>query len=149
MARKKSKPVESGYALFDVLYEDGSRSSNRRVPRSILGGLDGDEPARKAIEEQDNTIAEKAGRPRIAIKKITRSPAWRALASRAALPCRHWNDPHVAQIGRMLRRPTEPSAGQAFPRIEEPVPCRQTTGPGLRSISCAQLRSTGERRLSL
>ncbi|MBM1174408.1 hypothetical protein [Microvirga arabica] len=74
MARKKSKPVESGYALFDVLYEDGSRSSNRRVPRSILGGFDGDEPARKAIEEQDNTIAEKAGRPRIPIKKITRSP---------------------------------------------------------------------------
>ena len=74
MARKKSKPVESGYALFDVLYEDGSRSSNRRVTRSILGGLDGDEPARKAIEEQDNAIAEKAGRPRILIKKITRSP---------------------------------------------------------------------------
>ena len=74
MARKNSKPVESGYALFDVLYEDGSRSSNRRVPRSILGGLDGDEPARKAIEEQDNAIAEKAGRLRIPIKKITRSP---------------------------------------------------------------------------
>ena len=74
MARKKSKPVESGYALFDVLYEDGSRSSNRRVARSILGGLDGDEPARRAIEEQDNAIAEKAGRPRLPIKKITRSP---------------------------------------------------------------------------
>jgi hypothetical protein len=75
MARKKSQPVESGYVLFDILYEDGSRSSNRRVPRSKLGGLDGDEPARKVIEEQDNTIAEKAGRPRIPIKKITRSPA--------------------------------------------------------------------------
>lgn len=74
MARKKSKPVENGYALFDVIYEDGSRSSNRRVPRSILGGLDGDEPARKAIEEQDNAIAEKAGRPRIPIKTIMRSP---------------------------------------------------------------------------
>jgi hypothetical protein len=75
MARNKSKLIESGYALFDVLYEDGSRSSNRRVPRSILGGLDGDEPARKAIEEQDNAIAEKAGRPRIPIKKVTRSQA--------------------------------------------------------------------------
>ena len=74
MARKKSKALESGYALFDVLYEDGSRSSNRRVPRSILGGLDGDESARKAIEEQDNAVAEKAGRPRIPIKKVTRSP---------------------------------------------------------------------------
>jgi hypothetical protein len=74
MARKKSKPIENGYALFDVFYEDGSRTSNRRVPRAILGGLDGDEPARKAIEEQDNAIAEKADRPRIPIKKIVRSP---------------------------------------------------------------------------
>jgi hypothetical protein len=74
LARKKAKPVESGYALFDILYEDGSRSSNRRVPRSPLGGLDGDEPARNAIEEQDNAIAEKAGRLRIQIKKIMRSP---------------------------------------------------------------------------
>lgn len=73
MARKKSKPIESGFALFDVLYEDGSQTSNRRVPRSILGGIDGDEPARKIIEEQDNAIAEKAGRPRIPIKKVTRS----------------------------------------------------------------------------
>jgi hypothetical protein len=75
VARKKSKPLENGYALFDVLYEDGSRTSNRRVPRAVLGGLDGDEPARQAIEDQDKAIAEKAGRPRIAIKAIARSPA--------------------------------------------------------------------------
>ncbi len=75
MARRTPKAAENGYALFDILYADGSRSSNRRVPRSILGGLDGDEPARRVSEEQDNTIAEKAGRPRIPIKKITRSPA--------------------------------------------------------------------------
>ena len=74
LARKKSKHVESGYALFDVLYEDGYRSSNRRVARSPLGGLDGDEPARKVIEEQDTPIAEKAARPRFPTKKITRSP---------------------------------------------------------------------------
>jgi hypothetical protein len=75
VARKKSKPLENGYALFDVLYEDGSRTSNRRVPRAVLGGLDGDEPARQAIEDQDKAIAEKAGRPRIGIKAIARSPA--------------------------------------------------------------------------
>ena len=49
MARKKSKPLESAWVLFDVYYEDGSRSSNRRVPSAVLGGLDGDEPARTAI----------------------------------------------------------------------------------------------------
>jgi hypothetical protein len=73
MARRKSKPLETGYALFDVTYEDGSLSSNRRVPRSLLGGLDGDAPALDAIKEQDDAIAAKAGRPSLEIKKITRS----------------------------------------------------------------------------
>ncbi len=73
MARKKSKPLESAYVLFDVYYEDGSRTSNRRVPSSVLGGLDGDEPARRAIEEQDETIAERSGRPRLPIKRLVRS----------------------------------------------------------------------------
>jgi hypothetical protein len=73
VAKKKSKPAETGFVLFDVYYQDGSRSSNRRVPRALLGGLDGDEPARKAIEEQDDIIADKAGRPRLQIKSLARS----------------------------------------------------------------------------
>lgn len=72
-SRKKSKPLESGYVLFDVFYEDGSRTSNRRVPVTVLGGLDGDDPAREVIEEQDQTIAERSGRPRLVIKTLTRS----------------------------------------------------------------------------
>jgi hypothetical protein len=71
--RKKMKPQDSGYVLFDLIYEDGSRSSNRRVPSSALGGLDGDEPARQVIEEQDRAIAERAGRPRLAIKSVVRA----------------------------------------------------------------------------
>ena len=61
--------------LFDVVYEDGSRASNRRVPMEILGGLDGDEPARAFIEEQDETIAQRSGRPRSPIQSLSRSPA--------------------------------------------------------------------------
>jgi len=73
--RTKSKPktLERSYVLFDVLYEDGSRASNRRVPASVVGGLDGDEPARRVIEEQDEVIAAKSGRPRVSIKRLTRS----------------------------------------------------------------------------
>jgi len=71
MARKPA--TREGFVLFDVLYEDGSQRSNRRVPSEILGGLDGDAPARTAIEEQDRLIAEKAGKPFIAIKSIRRS----------------------------------------------------------------------------
>jgi hypothetical protein len=62
MARKPTKYV--GYVLFDVLYEDGSQRSNRRVPADALGGLDGDEPARDIIAAQDAEIAEKSGRSR-------------------------------------------------------------------------------------
>lgn len=71
--RTKSKPQERGFVLFDVVYEDGSRRSNRKVPAELLGGLDGDEPARRLLEEQDEQIAEMAGRPRLPIKEMTRS----------------------------------------------------------------------------
>jgi len=47
--------------------------SNRRVPVSALGGLDGDEAAGRIVEEQDEAIAEKSGRPRLRIKQLTRS----------------------------------------------------------------------------
>lgn len=73
MARKKSKPLDAEFVMFDVVYSDGSRSSNRRVPTALLGGLDGDEPARDAIIEQDAAIAEKSGRPALAITSLTRS----------------------------------------------------------------------------
>ncbi|WP_207459912.1 hypothetical protein [Azospirillum sp. SYSU D00513] len=74
MARKSKKTSESEFVLFDVLYQDGAQTSNRRVPRAILEGLDGDEPARGVIEEQDRKIAEMSGNPRGPIKTITRSP---------------------------------------------------------------------------
>ena len=73
MARKK-RPPSKGFVLFDVVYQDGSRTSNRRVPGAELGGLDGDAPARAFIEAQDRAIAERSGSPRGPIKSITRSP---------------------------------------------------------------------------
>ena len=72
--RIKLKPQERGSVLFDVVYEDGSRASNRRVPMEILGGLDGDEPARQLIEQNEAEIAEKAGRPPRVVQSLTRSP---------------------------------------------------------------------------
>jgi hypothetical protein len=73
MARKKSKPLDAEFVLFDVFYSDGSRSSNRRVSTSLLGGLDGDEPARDAIMEQDKLIAEKSGKPALEITSLARA----------------------------------------------------------------------------
>lgn len=78
MARKK-EPGPAGFVLFDVTYEDGTLSSNRRVPDTEVGGLDGDAPAKAFIEAQDRAVAEKSGRPRGRIKSVVRS-ARRALA---------------------------------------------------------------------
>ena len=76
MARKPG--TRTDFVLFDVLYEDGSQRSNRKVPGDILGGLDGDAPARAVIEEQDRAIAEKSGIPPSPIKSLRRSgeKAW-------------------------------------------------------------------------
>lgn len=79
MARRKpdkvtrKKSAEGEYILFDIVYEDGSRSSHRKVPRAEVAGLDGDAPARWLIEAQDRKIAELSGRPRGPIKTIVRS----------------------------------------------------------------------------
>ncbi|MFC5069013.1 hypothetical protein [Flaviflagellibacter deserti] len=70
MAKKPGSKSE--FVLFNVIYEDGSQRSNRRVPADILGGLDGDEPARAVIEQQDREIADKSGLAPLVIKKLTR-----------------------------------------------------------------------------
>ena len=75
MARQKPKTkADSEFVLFDVLYEDGSRRSNRRVPSSALEGLDGDAAAWTIIEAQDREHGGMSGRPRPRIKSVTRSP---------------------------------------------------------------------------
>ena len=76
MARKPATRVE--FTLFDVVYEDGSQRSNRRVPSEVLGGLDGDAPARAIIEEQDRLIAERSGTPAVAVKSVYRSGSKKA-----------------------------------------------------------------------
>jgi hypothetical protein len=73
MARKK--PLESEFVLFDVIYEDGTRSSNRKVAMAELDKFDADASARAILEAQDRRISEMSGRPRGPIKAITRSAA--------------------------------------------------------------------------
>jgi hypothetical protein len=73
MAKKPTARQE--FVLFDVTYEDGTQRSNRRVPAEVLGGLDGDDAARGAIEDQDREIAGKSGLPPLRIKSLKRSGA--------------------------------------------------------------------------
>lgn len=72
MARKPTARVE--YVSYDVVYEDGSQRSNRRVPADLLGGIDGgDKAVLEALQEQDRVISEKSGMPPLAIKSFKRS----------------------------------------------------------------------------
>jgi hypothetical protein len=68
------RKILSSFVSFDVTYVDGSRTSNRRVPYTELGGLDGDEPALHFIAAQDREISAASGRPRPDIKSVARTP---------------------------------------------------------------------------
>ncbi|MCJ7527261.1 MAG: hypothetical protein MUO37_03975 [Methyloceanibacter sp.] len=74
----KKQPLPNGFVLFDVIYEDGTQTSNRKVPAGELGGLDGDMPARTFVEGQDRKIGEMSGTPRARIKTIVRTRKARA-----------------------------------------------------------------------
>ena len=62
MARSRRQPVEREFVLFDVLYEDGTRTSNRKVPGSEVGGLD--KSAFVAPQLDRNALLDRAGRAR-------------------------------------------------------------------------------------
>ena len=72
MAKKPGTNPKGEFVFFDVVYEDGSQRSNRRVPAELLGSLEKDEPARGYIIEQDREIAEKSGRAPLQIKSLQR-----------------------------------------------------------------------------
>jgi hypothetical protein len=72
MARRSTVRRVDEVVLFDVLYEDGTRTSNRKVPGAELDDIDGDLLAKTYIEAQDRQIAEISGKPRAPIKSLTR-----------------------------------------------------------------------------
>ena len=73
MARSQKKPKTDGFILYDVLYDDGSRSSNRKVATADLDSLNVEASAKAILAAQDRIIAEQSGRPRGDIKSISKS----------------------------------------------------------------------------
>jgi len=73
MARKKPR-IDDSVILFDVIYEDGIRSSRRKVAASDLADFNGDDHAKTLIMAQDREIAKMSGNQRGTVKTITRSP---------------------------------------------------------------------------
>jgi hypothetical protein len=72
MGRRSTLRRLEEFVLFDVLYEDGTRTSNRKVPRSELVDIDTDRLAMTYIEAQDRQISEISRKPRGLIKSLTR-----------------------------------------------------------------------------
>ena len=76
MARKKSAAKRATFTAFNVTYEDGMMTSNRRVSNDLLDQSFGDslqDLARTAIEDQDNEIAQRSGQRRAKIKTIAQA----------------------------------------------------------------------------
>lgn len=72
MAKKPTARAE--FVFFNVVYEDGSQRSNRKVPQDAVDDpYDSAGAIRAALEEQDRQISEKSGLPPLAIKTITRA----------------------------------------------------------------------------
>ena len=72
----KSKGKGAAFIMFNVMYEDGMVTSNRRISNDLLDQSFGDslqDLARIAIENQDNEIAQRSGQSRAKIKTITNS----------------------------------------------------------------------------
>ena len=73
---KKSKGKGAAFIMFNVMYEDGMVTSNRRISNDLLDQSFGDslqDLARIAIENQDNEIAQRSGQSRAKIKTIARA----------------------------------------------------------------------------
>jgi hypothetical protein len=73
MAKKKPR-IDDSVILFDVIYEDGTRSSRRKVAAADLADSDDDDHAKTLIMAQDREIAKMSGNQRGTVKTITRSP---------------------------------------------------------------------------
>ena len=70
MSRKKPG---GEFTTFNVVYEDGSLSSNRKIADAELAGLSDDASIRAILEAQDRKVAALSGRPRGRIKSVARS----------------------------------------------------------------------------
>ncbi|MBV9829486.1 MAG: hypothetical protein JO001_28025 [Alphaproteobacteria bacterium] len=73
MAKRPGTRRVEEFVFFNVMYEDGTQTSNRKVPCAELDGLEGDARAQPFIEEQDRKIAEMSGKPRGPIKSVSRA----------------------------------------------------------------------------
>ena len=75
MARKTPKGKSASFMMFNVTYEDGMVTSNRKISKELLDQSFGDsiqDLALAALSEQDNEIARRSSQRRAKIKTISK-----------------------------------------------------------------------------
>ncbi|HWT98346.1 MAG TPA: hypothetical protein VN229_12055 [Terriglobales bacterium] len=72
MAKKPKAPVAT-LVSFDVIYEDGSRLSNRKLKSTDIDEYNEIDSAKALLAAQDREIGTLSGRPRAAIKTVIKS----------------------------------------------------------------------------
>ena len=70
--KKKNRP-DTSFFLFDVVYQDGTKTSYRKVPARQINEFDGVGAVKAFIEDQDRKVAELSGVHRGPIKAVLRS----------------------------------------------------------------------------
>ena len=70
---KKQKKIEDSFAFFDVIYEDGTKSSRRKINATGVDASDLENFAMTEIMNQDRRISEMSGKSRGQVKTLVKS----------------------------------------------------------------------------
>jgi hypothetical protein len=70
---KKQKKIEDSFVFFDVIYEDGTKSSRRKINAAGLDSAEIEAFALTEIMTQDRKIAEMGGKNRGQVKSLVKS----------------------------------------------------------------------------
>ncbi len=71
---KKQKKIEDSFVFFDVIYEDGTKSSRRKINAAGVDASDVESFAMTEIMNQDRRISEMSGKTRGQVKTLVKSP---------------------------------------------------------------------------
>jgi hypothetical protein len=71
---KKQKKIEDSFVFFDVIYEDGTKSSRRKINAAGVDASDVESFAMTEIMNQDRRISEMSGKSRGQVKTLVKSP---------------------------------------------------------------------------
>jgi hypothetical protein len=73
MMAKKQKKIEDSFVFYDVIYEDGTKSSRRKINAAGVDASDVETFAMTEIMNQDRRISEMSGKSRGQVKTLVKS----------------------------------------------------------------------------